>query len=48
MDDTENKSGEPKDPIDDYDSAHGYPCEEDTRANPTNQPESGPRSFRVS
>jgi hypothetical protein len=41
------KPGEPQDPIDAYDSAHGSPCEENTNANPTNQPDFGPRSFKV-
>jgi hypothetical protein len=43
----ESKSGEPTLPVDEYDKAHGYPCEQDVRANPTNQPEIGDRSFNV-
>jgi hypothetical protein len=42
-----SRPGEPKDPIDDYDSTHGKPCEEDVNAYPTNQPEFGDKSFKV-
>jgi hypothetical protein len=48
MNEDSSKPGEPKDPIDEYDSSHGAPCEEDVRSNPTNQPDFGPRSFNVS
>ena len=48
MEDEGKKSGEPTLPVDDYDSTHGHPCEQDVRANPTNPPEMGPRSFKVS
>lgn len=47
MEDADTKSGEPVDPIDAYDSAHGHPCERDYAANPSNPPEQGPRSFNV-
>lgn len=42
-----SEQGSDQTPEDKYDSEHGHPCEEDVRANPTNQPEIGPRSFNV-
>lgn len=49
MEDTNETSqtGEPKDPIDQYDAEHGKPQCPDYRVNPTNPPERGPRSFNV-
>lgn len=45
--DADDKAGEPTLPVDEYDRTHGTPCEKDVRANPTNPPEMGPRSFNV-